>query len=119
MANKKSKPNKKSGSSKTAMIAVFAGIIFVVAIAGGLLGWMLTRGESGSSTVKLPDFAYGPTVPKGTAEAYQFAVDNPDALKYIPCYCGCGKLEGHDSNLDCFIKSGRGNNIVFDKQAAG
>ncbi|MHB1324629.1 MAG: PCYCGC motif-containing (lipo)protein [Thermoleophilia bacterium] len=119
MANKKGEPNKKSGSSKTAMIAVFAGLIFVVAVAGGLLGWMLTRGESGSSTVKLPDFAFGPTVPKGTAEAYQFAVDNPDVLKQIPCYCGCGKLEGHTSNFDCFVKSQKGSEFVFDKHAAG
>lgn len=120
MVNQKSKPNKKSGSSKTAMIAAVAGLIFVVAVAGGLLGWMLTRSDSGGSgAVKLPDFVNGPTVPKGTAEAYQFAVDNPNVLKYIPCYCGCGKLEGHDSNLDCFIKSGSGNDIVFDKHAAG
>lgn len=120
MTNKKKKPTSQNGSSKSVMIAIFTGLIFLVVIAGGLLGWMLTRSDSGGSTaVKLPDFVNGPTVPKGTAEAYQFAVDNPDVLKYIPCYCGCGKLEGHDSNLDCFIKSGSGNDIVFDKHAAG
>jgi hypothetical protein len=36
-------------------------------------------------------------------QAYQFAVANPDALKQIPCYCGCGKM-GHKSNYMCYVK---------------
>lgn len=32
--------------------------------------------------------------PTQVREAYQFALANQDILKYIPCYCGCGK-EGH------------------------
>lgn len=112
----------KGGSSGSSLsIGIFAAVIILVGLVGGIMGWVMTRGgdDSGSGGVKLPDYVNGPTVPKGTAEAYQFAVDNQDVLKYIPCYCGCGELDGHDSNLDCFIKSGSGDNIVFDKHAAG
>lgn len=38
-----------------------------------------------------------------TEEAYAFALSAPDALQWIPCYCGCGAM-GHTSNLDCFFK---------------
>jgi len=38
-------------------------------------------------------------------QAYQFAVANPDALKQIPCYCGCGRM-GHKSNYACYVKAG-------------
>lgn len=127
MAKSKKKPAGgkvagKGGSSGSSMsIGIFAAVVILVGLVGGIMGWVMTRGgaDSGSGGVKLPDYVNGPTVPKGTAEAYQFAVDNQDVLKYIPCYCGCGELDGHDSNLDCFIKSGSGDNIVFDKHAAG
>lgn len=125
--NKKKRTGGKAGSSKggssssSLSIAIFAAVIIAVGLVGGIMGWVLTRGGDDGSTggVKLPDYVNGLTVPKGTAEAYEFAVNNQDVLKYIPCYCGCGELEGHDSNLDCFIKSGSGDNIVFDKHAAG
>lgn len=52
-------------------------------------------------------------------EAYQFAIANPDALKNVPCYCGCGAL-GHKSNYDCYIKDAPNNGkIVFDEHALG
>jgi hypothetical protein len=40
--------------------------------------------------------------PAAVQQAYQFAAANPDVLRHIPCYCGCGKL-GHKSNYDCYI----------------
>ncbi len=39
-------------------------------------------------------------------EAYQFALHHPGILKYLPCYCGCGR-QGHRSNLDCFMTNNR------------
>ena len=39
--------------------------------------------------------------PQRVAETYRFAAANPDILKKIPCYCGCGPM-GHDSNYACF-----------------
>ena len=51
--------------------------------------------------------------------AYQFAVANPDALKNVPCYCGCGAM-GHTSNLSCYVKERRPDGqITFDGHALG
>ena len=53
------------------------------------------------------------------AEAYDYAVSHPDALKYQPCYCGCGAM-GHTNNLDCFVKDVEPNGeVVYDNHAAG
>jgi hypothetical protein len=51
--------------------------------------------------------------------AYQFAAANPDIMKDIPCYCGCGNI-GHTSNYSCYVSSvdDRGN-IAFDNHALG
>ena len=38
-------------------------------------------------------------------QAYVFAARNPDVLEYVPCYCGCGNSDGHQSNVDCFVES--------------
>jgi len=35
-------------------------------------------------------------------EAYRFAAEHLEILKYIPCYCGCEDV-GHISDWDCFI----------------
>jgi hypothetical protein len=35
--------------------------------------------------------------------AYQFAVEHPEILQQIPCYCGCEKGLGHKHNLACYI----------------
>ncbi|HEX9115619.1 MAG TPA: PCYCGC motif-containing (lipo)protein [Anaerolineae bacterium] len=51
--------------------------------------------------------------------AYQFAVSHPDALKNVPCYCGCGAM-GHTSNLSCYIKERKPDGqIAFDEHALG
>lgn len=52
-------------------------------------------------------------------EAYQFAVANPDALKNVPCYCGCGAA-GHTSNYSCYVKEVKpSGEVVFDQHALG
>jgi hypothetical protein len=52
-------------------------------------------------------------------EAYQFAVTNPDALKNVPCYCGCGTA-GHTSNYSCYVKEVKSTGeVVFDQHALG
>ena len=65
----------------------------------------------------LPDFARN--APPQVKEAYRFASANPDVLKAIPCYCGCGAV-GHTSNLDCYVKAIRPDGLVeLDSHAAG
>lgn len=62
------------------------------------------------------DIQEAPTV---VQEAYQFAVANPDALKNVPCYCGCGAV-GHTSNYSCYVQEVKNSGeIVFDQHALG
>jgi len=52
-------------------------------------------------------------------QAYQFAAVNPDIMKQIPCYCGCGAM-GHTSNYSCYVQNVDANgNITFDNHALG
>jgi hypothetical protein len=51
--------------------------------------------------------------------AYQFNAANPDLMKEIPCYCGCGDI-GHVSNYDCYIANVDDKGaITFDNHALG
>ena len=36
---------------------------------------------------------------------YEFQIENGDLMKYMPCFCGCGKDDGHRSNRDCYVKA--------------
>ncbi len=51
--------------------------------------------------------------------AYQFAASNPDVMKGIPCYCGCGSI-GHTSNYSCYVSGvDPQGTIAFDNHALG
>lgn len=52
-------------------------------------------------------------------EAYQFAVDHPEVLDYIPCYCGCYEVDGHISNTQCFVESVEDNVANLDNMGLG
>jgi hypothetical protein len=56
--------------------------------------------------------------PQKVREAYQFALANPDALKNVPCFCGCGAM-GHTSNYDCYVQDNTNGKITFDEHALG
>ncbi|MBI4760229.1 MAG: PCYCGC motif-containing (lipo)protein [Chloroflexota bacterium] len=59
------------------------------------------------------------SAPVTVREAYQFAAANPDVMKAIPCYCGCGDI-GHTSNYDCYVSNvDAQGNITFDNHALG
>lgn len=52
-------------------------------------------------------------------QAYQFASANPEIMKDIPCYCGCGNI-GHESNYACYVSSVEENgSLTFDNHALG
>jgi len=52
-------------------------------------------------------------------QAYQFAAANPDVMKQIPCYCGCGKM-GHTSNYSCYVAEvAADGKITYDPHALG
>lgn len=59
------------------------------------------------------------SAPVSVQTAYQFNAANPDLMKEIPCYCGCGGI-GHTSNYDCYIASvDEKGAITFDNHALG
>jgi hypothetical protein len=58
-------------------------------------------------------------VPVAVQEAYQFNVANPDIMKDIPCYCGCGEM-GHTSNYACYVSNVDDKGaIAFENHALG
>jgi hypothetical protein len=59
------------------------------------------------------------SAPVTVQTAYQFASANPDLMKNIPCYCGCGNV-GHTSNYDCYVagQDDKGN-FRWDSHALG
>ena len=75
--------------------------------------------SSTTKAIKLPSFVYDSSAPPGDVNAYRFALERPDLLKQVPCYCGCGEEAGHKSNLDCFVRSRNGADVTFDTHGAG
>lgn len=59
------------------------------------------------------------SAPVTVQTAYQFAAANPDIMKNIPCYCGCGNV-GHTSNYSCYVSGvDAKSTITFDQHALG
>lgn len=88
---------------------VALGLVFVL-LSASLAGCSVGQGKGESShTVAMADAAAMPQqvqrAPRVVRDAYRFAAANPDALKQIPCYCGCGGM-GHMSNYNCFWEEG-------------
>lgn len=95
----------------------------LVLIVGSFLLGACGAGGQQNSKVKLAPVSALPKqmqdAPAAVRTAYQFAATNPDALKNVPCYCGCGAI-GHKSNRDCYIKEfGANGEPVFDDHAMG
>jgi Protein of unknown function with PCYCGC motif len=59
------------------------------------------------------------SAPATVQQAYEFAVANPDVLKQIPCYCGCGAM-GHTSNYACYVAGKNADGTLkFESHALG
>jgi hypothetical protein len=54
-----------------------------------------------SSSDGLPEYALSS---KKTEAGYRVAMEIPDVLEKMPCYCSCGAI-GHDSLKNCYIKA--------------
>ena len=100
---------------------VFLLLIGVIALSG--LSACSTQSESSDVHLNMTSMDMMPgevqSAPVTVQEAYQFASANPDVMKNIPCYCGCGNV-GHTSNYSCYVSSvdDKGN-IRFDNHALG
>ncbi|WP_051633432.1 PCYCGC motif-containing (lipo)protein [Bacillus sp. UNC41MFS5] len=95
---------------------LFLGILFAIVAAGcsSKLSdetWKLDKKHS-----PLPDFVLNTS--EKINETYVMAATYPEVVASVPCYCGC-VVEGHKSNLDCFVKQVGGNNIVTEWDSHG
>jgi hypothetical protein len=103
---------------------VFA-VLVVIMVSSGLLTACSGNATSASSDSGLAMASMDgmpaevKSAPTTVQQAYQFAVANPDVMKQIPCYCGCGKM-GHTSNYSCYVQNVDDKGVVaFDTHALG
>ena len=101
---------------------LFFGLIIIILALIGLTACS-TQTNSGDMQLEMASMDQMPaevqSAPVTVQEAYQFNVANPDVMKNIPCYCGCGNV-GHTSNYDCYVSDVDDmGNITFDNHALG
>lgn len=96
---------------------VIVTLLLLSLIASGCSSQNNEKSYSLAPTEELPEEVQAG--PASVRQAYQFAVANPDILKEIPCYCGCGAM-GHTSNYACYIQDDTlPDDLVFDGHALG
>lgn len=101
-------------------------ILSMVVLISSLIGGCSTSGSENNSdenTHQMDSLEGFPlqvkNAPAVVQKAYQFALENPEILKQIPCYCGCGAM-GHTSNYSCYISDAEETDqIQFDYHALG
>ena len=94
---------------------VLGGLALAMLFFGGPACGGGSNAQSGPG-VKYPEYVQS-AAPQ-VQEAYTFAVEHPEVLAYIPCYCGCNE-QGHTSNEECFVAERRSDgSIVFDQHGA-
>ena len=76
----------------TCLLAVFILALITTACAS----------ESTPPDPPFPTFVYDSAL---SLKAYRLAVQMPEMLFKLPCYCDCGRASGHKSLHDCFYKS--------------
>lgn len=120
-----SRQQERRNPAMTIALAVGATALVVVA---GLLALSvsgLTRGDDASlagvreqgDNASMPGYALqgGERVEL----AYAFALERPDVMLWMPCYCGCGEHSGHRNARDCFIKAtSSSGNVQFEEHGS-
>lgn len=73
-------------------------------LGGGGLGLLVVAGGTGLLYAREPEVPWYVTGGNDKVRAaYAFAAAQPDVLRFVPCFCGCGRSDGHRSVLDCFV----------------
>ncbi len=92
----------------------------IVSLLSGCSGSSVSAQTSGLAMAPMSEMsAEIQQAPVKVSDAYRFAVAHPDALKNVPCYCGCGAV-GHTSNYSCYVQEKTpAGQIVFDQHALG
>lgn len=104
--------------SRTLFFSLMIGLVMLT-----VLPACSTQSSSGDIHLNMASMELMPAevhaAPVTVQEAYQFNVANPEIMKDIPCYCGCGNI-GHTSNYDCYVSDvDDAGNITFDNHALG
>ena len=106
-----------------AVAVLVVGLAAVLLLGGGNSGsngtpqTTHTAGDTGSGAGVMPDYVMSAS--EDVQMAYQFAMDRPDIMMWMPCYCGCGGHSGHKSAKNCFIKeSSTATDVQFDEHGA-
>lgn len=99
---------------------IFYGMFILWLIFGSALAGCQTTPPASNHTLHMAALDTLPaevqSAPVTVQEAYQFAFANPEVLKAIPCYCGCGNM-GHTSNYACYVSDEATN--TYDSHALG
>jgi hypothetical protein len=103
-------------------IKVFS-LLFILPLLFAVLTSCSTTSSSGQNDLTMASMDGMPgevkSAPTIVQQAYQFAAANPDVMKQIPCYCGCGAM-GHTSNYACYVSGVDENGtITYDSHALG
>lgn len=49
---------------------------------------------------------------------YEFQILNGDLMRWMPCFCGCGKSSDHRNNRDCYVQAvNPDGSVEFDRMA--
>jgi Protein of unknown function with PCYCGC motif len=102
------------------LVALMSLSLVITLISAGCTGTNGQPASTGPSLAPMTDMpADVQAAPVSVQEAYRFAAANPEILKKIPCYCGCGAM-GHTSNYACYVSGKNGDgSLTFDSHALG
>ncbi|MEM4389446.1 MAG: PCYCGC motif-containing (lipo)protein [Candidatus Micrarchaeia archaeon] len=101
---------KKARREKIVLAAIAIPLLALAALA--LKGFFVKEPPiAGTEGASLPNYAF---VSAAAEKAYRIALAEPELLRNLPCYCGCGGHAGHRHNLDCFVH----DDGSFDSHAA-
>lgn len=97
-------------------------ILLLILVLPTVLTGCSSGNESGTADLKMAPMSDMPAEVKKASvtvqDAYRFNVANPEIMKEIPCYCGCGDM-GHASNYACYVQDDTDGKITFDGHALG
>ncbi len=80
------------------------GVLFLLPSCSSGQSVSFTSEASGSTAMpprEFPAFVYNSA---RVLQAYETAVQIPEVLSLMPCYCGCGEAHDHKNLKDCFFK---------------
>jgi hypothetical protein len=98
-------------------------LMFLAVLSSGLLGGCSAKEAGGEHAFPMSHLEGAPAevlnAPADVLDAYAFAVANPEIMKELPCYCGCGAM-GHTSNYGCYVSAvDASGNVTYDTHALG